>query len=490
MFEISKKGAQQLSNMFPTISFSQLISDMKNKKIKKSKLPSMQSFYLNHGTFEQVLKLIELDGSAYGQCSDEHRSNPTLFKTAIQTSKTKMHTFSRATTRIFNDDDLMRWAIRRYPRLYRISPRKYRNDKEYALELMQGFRCVPFTALGKKLQRDIDVVKAHLRRSYAGAVYNLLRDQPKLLDNVEVVQIELLNSKKYEKPIGNLIHLLPPSFLSDKQFALSFVKINGEFYQYVSEALKNDEDVFYAACDSGVDALAHAPCFPHRDAVLRYSGCLASAPELRGDRLLVLEAIRGSPDGYHFADKTLQLDVEVASLALRAGLKSSFLPSELWENEPFLRANVHQIIACPVTTNVYLNMPLAMKIDPDIVIKIITAWPHMMLSVDLDILNATHWIKMVASHTPFIIRLNLREYIFPFNDILGLVVPVIKEAYRGAKSINAFGFGDRSQSHMNILLPEICMEIQTFLVPPNYAEIRAARESLEAYWNLSFDALP
>lgn len=468
--------------MFPMIPFLDVLYEMDTKK-KRSKLAN-QMFFIKHGTIDQVFELVKRNGLLYKECAPEHKKSTTLFKLALR-HRCRDRIFRLAPPEIRNNNKLVESVVLKYPSLYRYAPLEHRKNKSFTIRVLKAsdvhnqmqLKSV-FCSCYKKLQRDPSVLRVYLRKA---CPEHVTRIAPTVLDNLELLKIVLEKTRVCGRTIDSILPSIPAHFFDDRDSAISLIDANPNVFSAMPPSVQSDPDIFNAACDGGFNALKFVPHFPNRDAVLRFSGCLESAPELQGDRALVLEAIAKNPSGYRFAHPSLMKDKVVAAAALEAGIDPSVIDAELWEDEPFLMANFKMFYECPMMA--WQRIPQRLKSKKTIILRFAATKPYVLNVLPVEMFDASDWIKVVSVHKVTDIKFMLKNKI-EIAAILRRIVPPLKRAHGDVTAVNTLVFSTTS-------LPSTLLRIVAeFLVPPNYGEMRDAIKHLENYWKVPFSLLP
>ena len=469
------------------MSFDDVLHEMETKKRRDRQLPN-QLYYLQHGTIEQVTELIKRNGALYEHCSPTSMAHRSLFKLALK-DRTRCKLFRLAPPSLRNDKQLVEFAVLQHPALYRHAPLVFRKNKEFALRVMKEHSGIHlrsiFFSCSKKLQRDPDVLSIYLKRA---SITSILKIAPTVLENFAVLKIILERTNVLRRTIESFLNEIPKRFLADHDTALALVEANPEVFPVVPPELQSEQDIFFAACDAEFNALKYVPHFSKREAVLRYSGCLESAPELQTDRAVVFEAVSKNPAGYKFAAQSLKRDVGIASTALVAGLDVTLLVPELWENESFLLANFESFSESPMMA--WQRFPLRLKTEKSVILKFALMKHYILNLLPVEIFDSWDWIKIVAAHRIIQIKMTI-EHKFQMVDIFKMVVPLLKRSHTDVKAMNALVFAKPSRKprqfkNVKELPTTMLREISSFLVPSNYEEMRRAIQHLEEYWHVPF----
>jgi hypothetical protein len=484
--------------MFPIVPFRDLIK-CKKPKLRMSAQEELQGklFYLQHGTPEQVKMLVKKDPMLYVQCSLAHKSNVAIFNEAIG-NKSRKHIFAAAPPCIKDNKVLMADTFMLYPKLFGFAPLKYRKNKKFVLDLFDFLfgeelqYCI--LKLSKTLQRDHDVLTIYVRRMFSGSVLKTIGRLPAIAQHMDLACVVLENAKSYRRSIEPLIEAMPSLFLKEKETALQLIKRHGEVYRFIPLKLQQEQDVFDAACDAGFNALSVAPHFCHRNAVLRYSGCLADAPELEFDVDLLTKSFAVSADGFKYARTPIRMNPIVAGTALKAGLKVDELPLMHLEDEDFVREHFDILTSYLNVHHTYKHMPPALAHDKTMLKQIVAKTPFMITNVPVEVLGGAEWIYVLArcrmSELTF-----LRATAVSLSDVFMLVMPLLKEARKDALGANAFVFSKAAKKRrrgvaVKDLAVESVREVVAYLMPPDYADYRKAVANYEQAMQVDFDALP
>jgi hypothetical protein len=260
-----------------------------------------------------------------------------------------------ASEELKNNQDLARIALKNSATLSDVG-KELKRKKEFVLEAIKNQRG-SFIHASEELRNDREIILESIKSNQTN--FNLLSKE--FMNDREII----LNAVKHDENAFELLTKNYPEYKNDKEIVLAAVQYNGKVLKFVSEDLKNDEEVamhvlnsygsfeyigngfknnkeFYykAAKIKAFDSLDHE-FMDERDFVLKIvqlnGYLLESASEvLKDDKEIVLEAVKNS-NSLEFASDRLKNDEEIVLEYIKNFPESLYdLGEKFFENKEFL----------------------------------------------------------------------------------------------------------------------------------------------------------
>nr|WP_317280577.1 DUF4116 domain-containing protein [uncultured Fusobacterium sp.] len=261
------------------------------------------------------------------QLGDKLKNNKDFILEVINKEFNKSLDLKKLIENFTDDKEVMLAYLKKYPDPFYLASEKLKNDKEFALFMIEKSPRVANYNISDELYKDKEILKT------LGPKINcdrLTEEQLKdkeiallLVKETEIMLDKLPIETRYDREVvleavkthgNNLQYALP--FESDREIVLEAVKNNGMAIEFASKRFTKDKEIMLEAVKENGNSLKFA------------------SPELKNNKELVLEAVKQNGNSLKYVSETLKNDREVVLAAVKNnGVSLNFASDELKKNK-------------------------------------------------------------------------------------------------------------------------------------------------------------
>lgn len=267
-------------------------------------------------------------------------------KSIININHTGKYAIDSMSSALFSDIDIARWlvanAVKDDPHIFRMLSDNIRNDRDLAYKAVEKNGLV-VEHLPDALKSDKKIALAALANNLASCEFI----DSELMNDFDV-GIELIKQSADRHTSMDVFEFLGARLLGEKEFALAALGYSSDIYIYLSNKLRSDYDVCYAAVTRFGWVIEH------------FDG------KYRSNKQICLAAAESSGDSIQFMDRRMRGDYDVAMVAVtKYGDAIQYLTKDLKNNKTIVLAALDRGAS-------FENVGEDIKNDRDVVLKAVS----------------------------------------------------------------------------------------------------------------------
>ena len=241
---------------------------------------------------DKLIEAVKLDGLALKSAPDNFKDDKEVVLEAVNQNGKALEF---ASDNLKDDKEVVMAAINKDAIAFKYASKKLKNDRDLVIFAVSKNGWV--LRWLSNFNNDKEIVMLSLKNN--GLILNLVSDN--LKDDEVVVYEALTHLLKFDSGYERMFPLISSRLKNNKEFILKVLKFDAKYYNFLSDDLKNDKEIFLTACENIPDSNSLISIMPE---------------DFGNDRDLMIKLINLNHEFFNKTSTELQNDIEFCKLSI------------------------------------------------------------------------------------------------------------------------------------------------------------------------------